>query len=500
MCRAPPHSRLAVPSALARLLTGRAAEELDFLEMTAAREDGDMSGPEAAAPVSGEFPIFGYSVDLTDGFYQFKSERMATFFGLGLRVSVAEAERISGRRLPSLFCDRSGSFESTKPDDLAEAAFLGLAMGWSWALFYCHEAVSECMRQTLLEFRLPATLVGDVQKPAHFNRCAPAMAPYADNVNMLALDKEVGDRVFGRLVERLRERGFVLRDEVQGTDTFEFLGMELCGRDSVLRHTRRRTWRLWFAMTRILEIGYLPGEGARVLCGHLCHHFGLFTPGMVVMQALFRFAREAVGSVVKLPRAVADEVRVARALLFVAESDLRKDFGPVVYSTDASLFGYALHETPASDFMVGSVARWKERWRFKVNEKIVDRGVGDVPVLPLDGGCEAAPHVADAFCAAEVEEVAPPPALVARRARGAGLVREPRRRPAASAGAAVAAALRLGSLQGLEALAAHTPPRGQGRASRSATCLHRLAERGPECRQPRRQHGRAARSRTRARS
>lgn len=112
---------------------------------------------------------------------------------------------------------------------------------------------------------------------------------------MLALDKTIGDRIFGRRVEKLRLQGVVLRDEAQAAETFEFLGMELSGRDGHLRHTRRRIWRLWFAMTCVLDVKFLSGEGARVPCGHLCHHFGLFTPGLSVLQATFRFAREAVG-------------------------------------------------------------------------------------------------------------------------------------------------------------------------------------------------------------
>lgn len=110
----------------------------------------------------------------------------------------------------------------------------------------------------------------------------------------------------------------------------------------------------------------------------------------------------------KVPRVVLDEIR---GCLFVASSNLRKDFGPLVFSTDASMLGYALHETEANRFMVGPIARWKERRRLKVNERVVDRDATDISAVPLDQSCEAAPHVADASCAFNVDASAPHPQL-----------------------------------------------------------------------------------------
>ena len=62
-----------------------------------------------------------------------------------------------------------------------------MAMGWSWALFFCNETLSDVMRETLETHGLPTTLVGDRQRPAILHPWAPAMAPYVDNANMLAL-------------------------------------------------------------------------------------------------------------------------------------------------------------------------------------------------------------------------------------------------------------------------------------------------------------------------
>eukprot|EP00959_Pyramimonas_sp_CCMP1952_P113229 2366772-Pyramimonas_sp.AAC.1 len=89
-------------------------------------------------------------------------------------------------------------------------------MGWSWALYFCNEAISECMREALRETGLPDVLVGDRQRPACFGPRVPALAPYVDNANMLAVGRDEGRRVFDLVLAALRRRGFALRGHVDG--------------------------------------------------------------------------------------------------------------------------------------------------------------------------------------------------------------------------------------------------------------------------------------------
>eukprot|EP00974_Lingulodinium_polyedra_P122004 11181139-Lingulodinium_polyedra.AAC.1 len=86
MCRQPPHSRLAVPAALARLLASRDAAALEEAELTRliggppswTADEGD----DAAAADEADDALYGFSVDLADGFYQFRCAAMASYFGL----------------------------------------------------------------------------------------------------------------------------------------------------------------------------------------------------------------------------------------------------------------------------------------------------------------------------------------------------------------------------------------------------------------------------------
>ena len=53
----------------------------------------------------------------------------------------------------------------------------------------------------------------------------------------------------------------------------------------------------------------------RVLCGHLCHHFGLRPPLLSILQSVYVFSRRHLGTVTELPADVWDELWVARAMV-----------------------------------------------------------------------------------------------------------------------------------------------------------------------------------------
>lgn len=129
LCRPPPHSRLAVPAALSRLLAGHGAERVDRDGMLEQGACGGASWQPEEDPGDhmGGWPIRGYSVDLTDGFYEFKCARIVSLFGLGVSMTVKEVESLLGREVKELFDDREGRSMPTAPTDWVEAAFEGPA-------------------------------------------------------------------------------------------------------------------------------------------------------------------------------------------------------------------------------------------------------------------------------------------------------------------------------------------------------------------------------------
>ncbi|CAK0846500.1 unnamed protein product, partial [Prorocentrum cordatum] len=139
MCRAPPLSQLAMPGALARL----SASDESF-RMVQERL-GRAAQAELDSP--GDDELVGFSIDLTDVFYQFKCQALASMFGLGYTGTASSIADEFGIALDDVFDDDLQAVDPAHPSEVLEACFPGMAMGWSWALCFCNEAISECMRE-----------------------------------------------------------------------------------------------------------------------------------------------------------------------------------------------------------------------------------------------------------------------------------------------------------------------------------------------------------------
>ena len=78
-----------------------------------------------------------------------------------------------------------------------------------------------------------------------------------DNTNVIALTLRVTEHsVFAALVAELKHERSILEDEIVASRNFEYLGMVLDGPSGCLRHTSRRCWRLWSALTK--GVGLFP--------------------------------------------------------------------------------------------------------------------------------------------------------------------------------------------------------------------------------------------------
>lgn len=157
MHRRPPRSDLAVPAALSRLMLPDEALELgDVVD----RRSG-LAEETSLEPVE----ITGSSADLTDGFYQFFSERLASWFSLGYVCSGEEVGQLLGQPFVACFDDDTQSFVAAYASSQYAVCFRGLPMGWSWSLYFCNDAISSCMKSALASCGLRTTLVADKAHP-----------------------------------------------------------------------------------------------------------------------------------------------------------------------------------------------------------------------------------------------------------------------------------------------------------------------------------------------
>ena len=249
--RRPPHSELALPGALAQLLLSP-----EWLARCA-------SGAPAPGPLAAsEDSIFGAGIDLTDGYYQFLVPTASSYFCLG------ESWLASELNVSEVFCEDTGRMVAVSDDTQLWGCFGGLPMGWAWALFFCHEALSQASLAAQRRLGWPAHLVSDKSPPPPLTRGTAVVAPYVDNGNIVGGSATASAALLAELVRELETIGFVCRDRVEPTqDVYEMLGLILDRRRRVLRPKPSRTWRLWYALSTLVRRGRATGFQMRIVAG-----------------------------------------------------------------------------------------------------------------------------------------------------------------------------------------------------------------------------------------
>ena len=184
------------------------------------------------------------SVDFQDGFYQFRYLLMCAWFGIDCEMTAAEAgvERVvvtsSGR----------AEWAPVDPQEWVYPCFCGMAMGWSWALFLCHLALTDGLLEAASRFSkidielARAKLLRDRQPCPRLQKGRCVLAPYVDNGNLLCYDEEDARGAYAEMCAVLEGRGFTLRDNVEFEPNLDTIGFEPCGTKRLWRHRRRRFW------------------------------------------------------------------------------------------------------------------------------------------------------------------------------------------------------------------------------------------------------------------
>ena len=369
--RAPPKSKLASGGALAGL--NLSDEWADFCrrmreDWTACGQAGVDMADKLEEALAGE-PDFDYSegelnpcgasVDLLDGFYQFKNIDLASWFCLGESFSALEAG------VTQVYDEELREWQDVAPDCQLWACFGGLAMGWSWALYFCHEALSECGRRAQIRCGGPADVVMDWTPAPPISWDIGVVGPYVDNGNVLGGSRRAVDTLLAALKSELALIGLVVHDEMPTERNLELVGRVFRGKERVLSPRPSRTWRLWYALGTVIEREVLSRGHMRQIVGHLVDHLSVRRECLCCLDAVYRFIGDGTGPPLALPSRVLRELVVCKGLLVLVHSSLGRPVLQKVCCSDSSTDGFALHETDASASEVLEAIRWRERWRFR---------------------------------------------------------------------------------------------------------------------------------------
>ena len=194
----PPKARLGTPAALS---------EIDF----------DWAADLAEAGGIYEIDAHYTGADIKDCFHQFLCPEVGSWFCLPDVFSAADLG------VSETWCDEARRVVPLAPDDQVYVCIEAMPMGWSWALYFAQEAVSEIAAATnprgfdgLLRDRCPA--------PVPLHR-APIHSVYVDNFTAIAVDATDADLSHKAFAKGCTDAGLVAHEEVVATQFMETLGL-----------------------------------------------------------------------------------------------------------------------------------------------------------------------------------------------------------------------------------------------------------------------------------
>ena len=253
-------------------------------------------------------------------------------------------------------------------------------MGWSWSLFLCNSSLTSGLVSALLEFNPNLSRSAAVDQvvreraPApRLRRRQPLLGPYVDNGNILSHDEDESCRFHDVVVRVFESLGFVLKDLVAGSKWFDMVGIIWDGQRRHWIAKPERVWRLRTALLELADRKTASGTVLRIVGGHMVNMSLLCRPALSIMDEIFTFAEAAGDSWRVIPPSLRAELRVFAALLPLMYHDPYRRLAPVLYCSDSSLKGYALHRAALDAADGDDLIRYRERWRFR-----------DVELEPLD--------------------------------------------------------------------------------------------------------------------
>ncbi|CAK0876003.1 unnamed protein product, partial [Prorocentrum cordatum] len=268
-------------------------KELPVSQLATAAALGSMSLREGEAMVD-EHTLHGRPLDVhfsgadrADGYFQFEFEEVAGYFCLPRKIVAADYE-----------------VKRVHDDDLER-----------WVDVGGGRVVAEMTRLAEPDRdKIDARILRDCMRVPALQPGLPALAPYVDNAFLICWGRRDALEAFASLLDDLRRRGFVWRNEVQAEEVVTQLGLLITG-------------------------------GAWPIVTHKSE---------------------------RLSADVASELKVAAGLVLIVRHHFRLNTSTTVHCPDASQAGYSVHVGRFNPGEVLPAIAWKERWRFRTLEAFVE--------------------------------------------------------------------------------------------------------------------------------
>ncbi|CAE8642006.1 unnamed protein product [Polarella glacialis] len=335
-------------------------------------------GDHAASGFGPVYEPSGNEGDVGDCFYNFLQEDLASWFCADDWMTSEEWMSL-GIDVGEVFDDELRCKLCPSRDERLCPAFLGVCMGWSWALHNAQEIVSHQVSQT--ENFDKSDQIRDKQVAPLLQPGRPVLGIYVDNVAIIGGVPEDADRRMRAVCERFGQLGIPFVVTHKSSQSYlDTIGLRFDFARRALMHKSRRCWRLRLATLALLRRRKVRGSVLQVWGGHVIHHCSLLRPGMSCLHSFYRFIEFAGNEQKVLWPSVRQEMRLVIGLVFLGEAHLGAPIHENVYLGDSSTYGFSLMVTKSSQLEVRQATLHRERWRFIVP----DVELGAPLVSPLD--------------------------------------------------------------------------------------------------------------------
>lgn len=198
--RSPAHAALSTPAVWRDL--GVDASGLAGAAAGAEACAGGWEGARAPGAVA-EGRWFHGAADLADAFYQFLCEELGEDFALNWPATA--------RTYGCQEVYETGAFVPIAPGDFVFPVFVGIPMGWSWALWAVHTTVSYWVGLTS-DLSPDPLMLGDKRVAPLVHGTAAVAAVYVDNIVIFGADLAGVERRFKRVRQAFDELGLRLHE------------------------------------------------------------------------------------------------------------------------------------------------------------------------------------------------------------------------------------------------------------------------------------------------
>ena len=184
----------------------------------------------------------------------------------------------------SVFDEDTESWVPVSADTLVYPVLAGLAMGWSWALYFCQAMMEAVVGSP--PSGLPLIREREVPPAPLPGRAVGAV--YAENLNVFGASLADTANAHTRACSKLDALGLALHDVEAASPHYEPVGLVLDLARRLLHRKRRKAWLLRVATQELLDGHPATGRALRAYIGHVQNHFLIVRPALSICAELYR--------------------------------------------------------------------------------------------------------------------------------------------------------------------------------------------------------------------